>query len=42
MKETINDAKKNIKQIVETNNQSEKKKEDKRKLDQSTLDKKLN
>ena len=42
MKETINDAKKNIKQVVETNNQSEKKKEDKRKLDQSTLDKKLN
>ena len=42
MKETINDAKKNIKQIVETNNQSEKKKEDKKKLDQNTLDKKLN
>ena len=42
MKDTINDAKKNIKEIVEISKQSEKKSDDKKKIEQNFSAKKIN
>ena len=42
MKDTINDAKKNIKDVVEISKQLEKKSDDKKKIEQNLSAKKIN